>query len=183
MRPNARSVPIEAPQDCHNEDRSRRPRDPNDEDHNDHDDGGSSASKSAIGAVRVSLLDVCRLHGCFHVALRLPTATKTTTTTATATNRHRCHRPLSSLAATAIDDDDDIRHDNIDQRNECWRTKDRREVVLGIREPNEGQTSSVCRRYANCRTNQTESMCPNRIDVRQSKWWADVHGARGSTGL
>jgi len=64
----------------------------------------------------MSLLDACRSHGCFHVALRLPAATKTTT--ATATNRRRRHRPSSSLAAIAIDDDDDIRHDNIDQRNE-----------------------------------------------------------------
>ena len=46
------------------------PRGPNDEDHDDHDDGGSSASESAIGAARVSLLDACRSHGCFHVALR-----------------------------------------------------------------------------------------------------------------
>ena len=69
------------------------------------------------------LLDACLFHSCFHVALRLPTATKTTTTTATtttiatATNCHCCHRPLSSLAATVIDDDVDICHDNINQRN------------------------------------------------------------------
>ncbi len=114
-----RSVPIKAPQDRHDEDRSRRPCGPNNEDDDDHDNRGLSASESAIGAARVLLLNACRSHGCFHVALRLPTATKTTTTTtATATNRRRRHRPSSSSAATAIDDDDDICHDNIDQRDE-----------------------------------------------------------------
>jgi hypothetical protein len=38
--------------------------------------------------------------------------------TATATNRCRRHRPSSLLAAITIDDNDNIRHDNIDQRNE-----------------------------------------------------------------
>ena len=44
----------------------------------------------------------------------------------------------------------------------CWRTKDRREVGSGIRESDEGETGSVCRRYANCRTNQTKLMCANQ---------------------
>ncbi len=58
-RDRGRSVPIEAPRDRHDEDRSRRPHGPNDEDDDNHDDGGLSASKSAIGAARVSLLDAC----------------------------------------------------------------------------------------------------------------------------
>ena len=33
-------------------------------------------------------------------------------------NHHRRHRPLSLLAATVIDDDDNIRHDNINQHDE-----------------------------------------------------------------
>ena len=58
-RHRGRSVPIEAPRDRHDEDRSRRPCGPNDEDDNDHDDGGLSASESATGAARVLLLDAC----------------------------------------------------------------------------------------------------------------------------
>jgi hypothetical protein len=74
--------------------------------------------------------------------------------------------PCSALVEAELPSEDDMYlHIPIAVEGDaadCWRTKDRREVVFGIREPDEGQTSSVCRRYANCRTNQTESMCANQ---------------------
>jgi hypothetical protein len=59
-------------------------------------------------------------------------------------------------------------------------TKDRQEVGLGSESPTKDRRV----RFAIDMPPQNQpNNQPNRINVHQSKWWADVRGARGSTSL